>query len=75
MKSLVLRDGSLPGGAGEARLLTMVPGTGSPLPAKRLTPAPLLRPEGPGALAESPGSVMTAWEEVWCFTLAVTGAS
>ncbi|KAG7226551.1 hypothetical protein INR49_003708, partial [Caranx melampygus] len=58
VKSLVLRDDSLPGGAGEERLLTV---PGSPLPAMRLIPAPLPRPEGPGALAESPGSVIMGW--------------
>lgn len=60
VRSLVLRDVSLPGGVGEDRLLTR---PGSPLPAVKLRLAPLLRPEELGTLALSPESVIL-WYQV-----------
>lgn len=55
VRSLVLRDGSLPGGVEEDRLLTR---PGSPLPWVKLSPVPLLSPEQLGTLAASPESVI-----------------
>ena len=54
VRSLVLRDVSLPGGVGEDRVLTR--------PGSRL-PCATLRPEGPGTLAVSPGSAIL-WHQV-----------
>ena len=55
VKSLVLSEVSLAGGAGEDRLLTR---PSSPLPWGKLSPAPLLRPEQPGTLVVSSESVI-----------------
>ncbi len=55
VRSLVLRDVSLPDGLGEDRLLTR---PWSPLLGVKLSPGPLLRPEEPGTLAASPESVI-----------------
>lgn len=56
VRSLVLRDVSLPEGVGEDKLLTR---PGSTLPGMKLSPAPLLWPEEPGIVGASPESVIS----------------
>lgn len=55
VRSLVLRDVSLPDGVGEDKLLTR---PGSALPGVKLSPAPLLWLEQPGIVGASPESVI-----------------